>query len=307
MTWTRRVISVLGIVVALWCIVTAWPMIVHGHPAYAVLLALTLIVAGVVLWRAWTPRPRWRGWRFVVAIVLAVLAVAWLALLLWLKPFAAQEPALAAMQSSSSVTVDETPTQIVMTPTEGTKATGVFFQPGAKVDARAYAAVLRPLAEAGYTVVIPKQPLGIGFLATGAFGSAQQSFPGVSEWVVGGHSLGGTVAAIDAETHDADSVDPVVGLLLYGSYPATDMSSSLTGKVLSLFGTNDGLATPGDIEKSKANLPAGAVFTPIEGGVHSFFGDYGEQPGDGTPTITHDEARQLISGNSLEFLTGLGR
>lgn len=307
MAWIRRILAVVGIVVVVWCCATAWPAIVHGHPAYAVLLALTLIVAGVVLWRAWSPRPRWRGWRFAVAIALCVVAVAWLALVVWLKPFSAQEPALSAMQSSPTVSVEESATQIVMTPTTPTGTTGVFFQPGAKVEARAYAAVLRPLAEAGYTVVIPKQPLGIGFLATGAFESAQADFPDITDWVVGGHSLGGTVAAIDAEAHDSDATAPVTGLLLYGSYPATDMSTSLTSRVLSLYGTNDGLATPEDIQASKAKLPANSFFTPIEGGVHSFFGDYGEQPGDGTPTITHDEARQLISRNTLVFLAGLGR
>ena len=44
----------------------------------------------------------------------------------------------------------------------------MFFQPGARVDPRAYAAILRPLAESGHVVVIVKQPLGIAFLATGA-------------------------------------------------------------------------------------------------------------------------------------------
>ena len=55
------------------------------------------------------------------------------------------------MDSDAAVTVTESATQIVMTPTGEVSSTGVFFQPGAKVDARAYAAVLRPLAEAGFT------------------------------------------------------------------------------------------------------------------------------------------------------------
>lgn len=305
MAWIRRVLAVLSIVAVVWICATAWPAIVHGHPAYAVLLLATVIVAAIVLWRAWSPREPWRGWRFVLALVLAVLAVAWLALLLWLEPFPAQEPALTAMQSSADVRVEETPTQIVMTPMEKQQPTGVFFQPGAKVDARAYAAVLRPLAEAGYTVVIPKQPLGIAFLATGAFASAQAAFPGVDQWVVGGHSLGGTVAAMDADAHDSDATEPVVGLLLFASYPASDISTTLTSAVLSVSGTQDGLATPADIRASAANLPAGTVFTPIDGAVHAFFGDYGPQPGDGTPTITHDDARQQISNASVDFVSGL--
>jgi hypothetical protein len=307
MKWIVRGVSVIALLVVGWCCLTAWPAIVHGHPTYGVLLALTLVVAGLALWWSYRGRPPWTGWRRVVAVVLALLAVGWLVLLAWLRPFNAVEPALSAMNSDSTVTVVESPTQIVLTPTGEASTTGVFFQPGAKVDARAYAAVLRPLAQAGYTVVIPKQPLSIAFLATGAFESAQAANPQITEWVVGGHSLGGTVAAMDAEAHDSDTQAPVTGLLLYASYPASDISTSFTGDVLSVSGTKDGLATPADIEASKANLPADAAFTPIDGAVHAFFGDYGEQPGDGTPTITHDQARAQISQASVDFVGSIAQ
>lgn len=302
MKWVVRAVAALAVIAVAWCCATAWPAIVHGHPLYAVLLALTLIVALLVIWQSFRGRSSARGWRRVVAIIVLVLALGWLAALVWLRPFPAVEPALAAMQSDAVVTVVESPTQIVMTPTGEPSTTGVFFQPGAKVDARAYAAILRPLAEAGYTVVIPKQPLGIAFLATGAFESAQAANPQITQWVVGGHSLGGTVAAIDAEQHDADTTAPVTGLLLYASYPASDMSDSLTSAVLSISGTNDGLATPADIDASRANLPADAQFLAVDGAVHAFFGDYGPQPGDGTPTITHDQARAEIGEASVAFV-----
>ena len=110
------------------------------------------------------------------------------------------------------------------------------------------------------------------------------------------------MAAMTAEAHDADVTSPVRGLLLYASYPATDMRSTLTAGVLSVSGTNDGLATPAKIDASKLTLPAASVFVPIQGAVHSYFGDYGEQPGDGTPTISHAQARQEISGVTRDWL-----
>jgi hypothetical protein len=307
MPWVLRVVGVVGILVVGWCCLTAWPAIVHGHPLYGILLFLTVLLSAFALWKSFRPRKGLRTWRRVVGVVALVMFVGWIALMAWLRPFPAIEPALAAMESSPTVTVTESPTQIVLTPVADVSSTGVFFQPGAKVDARAYAAVLRPLAEAGYTVVIPKQPLGIAFLATNAFESARDANPQVTDWFVGGHSLGGTVAAMDAEAHDDDVVAPVKGLILYASYPASDMSSTLSAKVLSVSGTNDGLATPADIEASRANLPEGAIFTPIEGAVHAFFGDYGQQPGDGTPTVSQDSARALISRNTLIFVSGVRR
>ncbi len=108
------------------------------------------------------------------------------------------------------------------------------------MEARAYAAVLRPIAEAGHVVVIVKQPLGIGFLALGAFGDAREAQPEVSRWIAGGHSLGGTVASIDADRHDSDASAPAAGLLLFASYPATDISA-LEAAVLSISGTRDAL------------------------------------------------------------------
>ena len=47
MTWVVRAVAALGIVVVGWCCLTAWSAIVHAHPAYPILLAVTL--AGSVL------------------------------------------------------------------------------------------------------------------------------------------------------------------------------------------------------------------------------------------------------------------
>lgn len=306
LTWVTRVVAAAGVLVVLWVCATAWPVVVHGHPLYAVLLVITLVVSLVV--GLSTRRPdagqRRRAWIRIPLILVSFAAIAALA---WLKPFTAVEPALAAMQSDAAVSVAEYPTQIVLTPTGTPSTTAVFFQPGARVDARAYAAILRPLAEAGHVVVIPKQPIGIAFLATSAFGSAQSAYPAVTRWVVGGHSLGGTVAAIDADAHDGDTTSPVVGLLLYASYPATDMSTSLTASVLSISGSEDGLATPAKIDAAKPDLPKGTTYTVIDGAVHAFFGDYGPQPGDGTPTISHDDARTQISRGSVAWVGTLRR
>ena len=305
LTWTVRAVSAAGVAVCVWAAITGWGAIVHGYPLYAILLAATLVVALAIGLRALRGRQSRTGWRRVGRVALLVASVVWIALMAWLRPFSAQEPALAAMKSDASVTVSETPTQIVMTPATNAGTTAVFFQPGAKVEARAYAAVLRPLAEAGYTVVIPKQPLGIAFLAIGAFESAKPHFPAMTQWVVGGHSLGGTVASMEANAGDTDAAAPVVGLLLYASYPASDISSSLSSTVLSVSGSHDGLATPADIAASEANLPAGTEFTVIQGAVHAYFGDYGPQPGDGVPTISHDEARHQISDASVGFVRAI--
>lgn len=296
-----RLVAAAGLLVVGWALATSWGGIVHGNPAYLALLLVTVVGCLLLTWWSWRLRTPVRGGRLVGSIVLLVLACAWLAGVAWLRPFSAVEPALAAMESDSAVTVEETATVITLVPAEPS-GRGLLYQPGAKVEARAYAAVLRPLAEAGITVVIPKQPLGIAFLSMGALDAAREAHPDVQAWVVGGHSLGGTVSAMTAEEQDDETVAPVTGLLLHASYPASDMSTTLTAEVLSVSGTADGLATPADIEASAADLPPTTVFLPLEGVVHAFFGDYGPQPGDGEPGVSHDEARAEISDASRAFV-----
>lgn len=307
--WLATAVAAAGIAVPLWVAVTAWGAVVHGHPLYAVLLAITLVAAVLVLasrlrTSGRPPHRRRRLWT-VAAVVGLVVAAACIAALGWLRPSTAVEPALAAMRSGGGVAVQESATRIVMTPTGAASGTGVLFQPGARVEARAYAAVLRPLAESGHPVAIVKQPLGIAFTATGAFEDARDDQPQVKRWVVGGHSLGGVVAAIDADAHDADARGPIVGLVLYASYPASDLSP-LDVAVLSVSGSRDGLATPAAAEASRTDLPPGTTYRRVQGGVHAFFGDYGPQAGDGTPATSHDAARTEISRASVAFVEALG-
>lgn len=305
LTWSVRAVAAAALAVVAWVCLTEWGAVANAHPAYPVLLALTTAGALIVLARSLRPRRARTGVRRVLELVLVVASIGLIAVVAWLRPMTAQEPALSALHGDDRVTVRQTATTITLTPVEGADNTGVFFQPGAKVDARAYAAVLRPLAEAGHTVVIAKQPLGIAFLAVGAFDSARAAHPEVARWVVGGHSLGGVVASTEADADDSDSTAPVVGLLLYASYPAGDISSTLKARVESVSGSRDGLSTPAKIDASRADLPADATFTVVEGAVHAYFGDYGVQPGDGTPTISHDEARDQISSASVAFVGGL--
>ena len=311
--WLVRAVAAAGVLVVAWVCVTAWDAVVHGHPAYAVVLVVTLVGSVAAGWRARRGLRLSTRRRRVAGLVLTVLGLLWVAAVAWLRPFAAVQPALDAMRPGDAVTVSETATRYVLAPADaaadGADGTAVFFQPGARVDARAYAAVLRPLAEAGHTVVVAKQPLGIAFLAAGAFDDARVALPGPARWVVGGHSLGGTVAVLEADDADGSTgtdAAPAVGLLLYGSYPAGDVSGSLTAAVESISGSEDGLSTPAKIDASRADLPAGSTFTVIEGGVHAQFGDYGPQPGDGIPTISDDDARAQISAASVAFVESVG-
>jgi dienelactone hydrolase len=145
-------------------------------------------------------------------------------------------------------------------------------------------------------VVIVKQPLGVAFFANGFASSWAEQHPDV-EWAVGGHSLGGVVAAMNA-AGDSQLRD----LVLWASYPASDISDTADLITVSIFGTEDGLTEPAKVEETASDLPQESKFVPIGGAVHGYFGDYGEQPGDGEPTVSRDEAQEQIVSATLSFL-----
>jgi dienelactone hydrolase len=245
---------------------------------------------------------RRRAWRLAGRVLIAVVVLLIVGFLGWLRPFEAGPDALAALRSDGGVSVVDTPTTIELAPVATEPTVGLVFYPGARVDSRAYAALLRPIAEAGYLVVILKEPFGLAITQIGQAAGPIADHPEIATWAVGGHSLGGVAAASFA----ADNPATVSGLLLWASYPNGDLST--TGlQVASISGSNDGLATPADIENSKANLPPDTTFTVIDGGVHAFFADYGEQPGDGQPTIDRDAASAQIIKASTALLDGLAR
>ena len=59
--------------------------------------------------------------------------------------------------------------------------------------------------------------------------------------------------------------------------------------MLSLHGSNDGLATDAKIDAAKALMPAHARFVTIDGGNHGQFGSYGPQAGDNPAAISPEE------------------
>ena len=189
----------------------------------------------------------------------------------------------------------EDATSITLAPTGGATR-GLVFYPGARVEALAYVPLLSRVAQEGTVVVVLKEPLGISLLQPGQARSALEAHPGIGRWVAGGHSLGGVAASAFASGNDA-----VHGLLLWASYPLDDLSASGLD-VLSVSGSQDRLTTPADVGASRNSLPAGARFTEISGAVHAFFGDYGDQPGDGVARTDRRDAQDGIVEATNEFL-----
>jgi len=97
----------------------------------------------------------------------------------------------------------------------------------------------------------------------------------------------------------------VAGMVLWAAYAVSDLSDRSDLLVASVSGTDDGLTTPYNVEEHRSLLPGGTLFTEIPGGIHAFFGDYGDQPGDGHAAIDRSTAQQQVVDATVALLCRL--
>jgi hypothetical protein len=298
--WLRIMAGTVLLVVPLVVAAPRWEMLLANHPAYPVALLVATVV-GVVLVatgaRASDP-PREGAIRTTLRVAALVAALGAAAVLFWFAPFGAAPEALVALRSDASVQVTDTRSSTVYEPSgdstaasDGAAATLVLY-PGARVDPRAYAVLARGIAEQSHRVVVLKCPFDTAFFCA----APSPDLTGGDRFVVAGHSLGGVAASTYASGSDR-----VSGLVLWASYPPADLSGSDLA-VTSIYGTNDGLSTPADIDARRDLLPASTLYVPVEGAIHAFFGDYGTQPGDGRPATTRDDAQAQIVNATVRAL-----
>ena len=192
----------------------------------------------------------------------------------------ADEAALAALRSDGAVTVTQTGTGWFFDgPSE---SDALIFYPGGKVEETAYAPLLRQIADGQMDVFLLKVPFRLAVLSPGKAADVMVS-RSYANWYVGGHSLGGVMAADFAAKHAAE----LRGLVLLASYSTGDLAPSL--RVLSISGSEDGVLDRQKLEAGIQYLPAGAVIQVIPGGNHAQFGSYGPQKGDGAALISPTE------------------
>jgi pimeloyl-ACP methyl ester carboxylesterase len=233
----------------------------------------------------------------------SILIIGIIAFIAWAVFIPSPMPqALNALQSDSQVRVNQQP-WLVFQPVQQTPTTGLIFYPGGRVDPRAYAPSAHTLAAHGYLVVIVPMPLNLAVLGADRASSVINYFSDIRSWVIAGHSLGGSMAALFAYHHP----DLIKGLVLWASYPAG--SNNLSGsaiEVTSIYASLDGLATQEKIDASRQLLPPDTIWVPIVGGNHSQFGWYGEQSGDNPAAISRERQQELVIAATLDLLQRVG-
>ncbi len=221
-----------------------------------------------------------RKWSIVAGIIIAVMVIA--SGIYLSDYYHADMEAIEAFAPASAVEVHTDDNgNYIFEPNDPTA--GFIFYPGGKVEYTAYIPLMEQLASKGVMGVLVKMPFNLAVFNIEAAEGIQEQYSEIKNWYIGGHSLGGSMAAAYLE----DNADQFDGLILLGSYSTADLTSADLD-VLSVYGSEDKVLDFEKYDENKVNLPEGFEELVIDGGCHAYFGMYGAQDGDGVPDITNE-------------------
>lgn len=233
-------------------------------------------------------------WITAVVVVLAVIVIA---CAVYVNDYyRADADAVAAFTPIDNIEVQNPKDGMIVCVPENPRA-GLIFYPGGKVEYTAYIPLMKALAGEGIHCVLVEMPFNLAVLDVNAADGIQERYPEIEDWYIGGHSLGGSMAA----SYLADHANEFEGLLLLGSYSTADLSDTDLD-VLSVYGSEDNVLNREKYSEYLPNLPDDFTENVIEGGCHAYFGMYGAQEGDGTPAISNEEQIALTVSAVKEWI-----
>ena len=191
---------------------------------------------------------------------------------------------------------------------------GIVFYPGGLVDPHAYMNMFKTLVtEHERPVMIIKAQANLAIINSQKASSILQNSNISNRWIIGGHSLGGSVACMDI----FNNPNTFKALFLLASYSVDDLSE-INIPIISITGSNDLVLNKEAFDENASNLPTGitinspedipdsetigtTIYYEIEGANHAQFGDYGNQNGDGTASIDSKRQQELVIESLLRF------
>ena len=164
---------------------------------------------------------------------------------------------------------------------------GFIFYPGGKVEYTSYLPFLTNLNNYGFNIFLVNMPFNLAVFNINAADNIIKNNSNIDTWIISGHSLGGIMAS----NYASNNQDKIDNLILLGSYNYNNFPLE---KTLTIYGEHDLLT------KDSINYSKNVVM--IEGGNHAYFGNYGNQKGDGIATISNSNQQDLTINEIIKFL-----
>ena len=211
--------------------------------------------------------------------------------------------ALVALQPDALVSVEYEP-WLTFTPAQIEPDAGFIFYPGGRIEPRGYAPLLREIAEEGYLVITPEMPFNMAPFDANVADEIRAAHPEVQNWLIGGHSVGGTIAAQYLSKHP----EQIDALVIWASYPADNVDLlELSQPMTLIYGTLDPRVNEASVSERIDLFPAQAEFVKIEGGDHHQFGSYVIKPEEHFAVISSEEQQEQIIEATLVLLEEINK
>lgn len=162
----------------------------------------------------------------IITISIATLVLAVVAGFLWYvnDDYSASEEAFLALKPEGTVTVSQLEDGTYVFSPEEAKAALIFY-PGGKVEYEAYAPLMSAYAKEAILCILPQMPFELAVFDVDAAERYRVQYPKIEAWYIGGHSLGGAMAA----SYLAEHMDEYQGLILLAAYSTVDLKDSGLG------------------------------------------------------------------------------
>ena len=232
-------------------------------------------------------KPRKHAGRIVLFSLAGILLALALAFFVYTQDYYHADASAAALATGSASIQRDGKLTILSPDAANDTGAGLIFYPGGKVEETAYLPLLEQLRQDGLTCVLVKMPFRLAVFDLRAADAVYGQFPAISRWYLTGHSLGGAMAS----SYVPGNEGKLAGLILLGAYPVNDSPIP----TLAIYGSED-------INLDRSKLTTVANKLAINGGNHAYFGNYGEQAGDGTASISREEQQAQAVTAILAFV-----
>lgn len=211
------------------------------------------------------------------------------------------------LKSNANCVVTDFGEVLQFEPTEASqkRRAGVIFLCGSGIDAKAYAPLLRPLADDGYPVRIVRLPWRFAPFESHKLEACARahrilnSTESETRWVLAGHSLGGALAC---QVVEDNSTNVAALVLVATTHPKRQDLSKLSLETWKVYGTNDRIAPFERMKELEQLLPNSTTWVEVPGANHSQFGNYGHQLSDGKATLTREDQQEQTRSVLFEAL-----
>ncbi len=230
-------------------------------------------------------KKRFKVFKIISIVLLSILLLLTLGFYVYSRDYYRADRSVENLISTSdNINIDNN--LITIYPKES-NSVGLIFYPGGKVEYSSYIPLLEGLSNYGITIYIVKMPFNLAVFNIDAASKIIEQNTNIDSWYLAGHSLGGAMAS----SYVKDNYSKLDGMILLAAYPINDAPLD----TISIYGSQDKVLDNTKLDNVLEKYE-------IDGGNHAYFGNYGEQEGDGIASISRSEQQEITVNKIIEFI-----